>query len=88
MNSEFSSIKELNVDKCLDSSKSYTCSVKFDELNMDVTKNLLNSSNVSLVKISCCTVAAVMQNYIYAKTYLCRLYDQSLMQCDSSGNLV
>ena len=56
MNSEFSSIKELNVDKCLDSSKSYTCSVKFDELNIDVTKNSSNPSNFLFVKISCCMV--------------------------------
>ena len=52
MNSQFSSIDELNVDECLDSSKSYTCSVRVDELNIDVTENSSNSSNYSSIKIT------------------------------------
>ena len=55
-NSQFSSIDELNVDKCLDSSKSYTCSVKVWRIKYWRYQNPSNSSNFSFVKISCCTV--------------------------------
>ena len=46
-NSQFSSIDELNVDECLDSSKSYTCSVRVWQIKY-----------WRYLKISCRTVAS------------------------------
>ena len=59
MNSQFSSIDEINVDECLDFSKSYTWSIKVWQIEYWCYQNLSNSSNFSFVKISCRTVAAV-----------------------------
>ena len=42
MNSQFFSIDEFNLDECLDSSKVILVQQEFDELNIDVTKNLSN----------------------------------------------